>query len=734
MTIAYIGNDFPEFYIPKNGTLPRVLLTVEESRHYPLSGPDALEEWASNSPIGYGYLRLGAEYRAFDMAMFHETHCLHALRIFIERADRLEPHVGHCLNYLRMFILCNPNLTLEPADVLTRDFERDRVGATHVCPNWEVLYREMEENWDEWKAPPMAVLSAITVYALLCGIVLYVARYIRQYLDATLRVSDLPGPPNPSILYGNFKKLASDPDLTDKWRDTYGRTFQFRGLFSIQELHTSDPKALNHIANNLAIYQKAPSSRYNVARLVGDGTLSAPDPCDRSHPRSCATPITYDTFFPFTLLLSSSWLASNATHQLRDLWNEKLFFSLADDDENQERREEDQHQHEEQFEKEKRIDVLPWLRRAALDSMGEAGLSYAFNALLGGEPSKFMKAMGQIFHAAGSKKSTFLVRSAQATFPILRYLPLLREVDVTGPRETLLGLAGEILGDRRRAVREGGGGSKDEEGEQGPRDCDILSSMIKTNDALPEGERLSDGELAAQIPALVMSGHDNDSIALAWTLYRLASSPPTQTKLRHELLSIPIDTDSPSYDQLNSLRYLENVVREGTRLDGAVGYVTRVVVVDDWLPLGGGEGVEDKKGRGGGGVKVSKGQKIHIPLRAVNVDRAIWGEDALLFRRLNAQFRPERWDDLPPTVQGNPSTYAHVFSFYAGGHSCIGYRYAIMEQKAILFSLLRAFEFLLPADGTAVVRTSENSLSRPIVEGERERGTQMPLVVRRFER
>ncbi|KAK7050727.1 hypothetical protein R3P38DRAFT_2605582 [Favolaschia claudopus] len=149
---SYIGNDFPEFYIPKNGTLPRVLLTVEESRHYALSGPDALEEWASNSPVGYGYLRLGPEYRAFDMAMFHETHCLHALRIFIERADRLEPHVGHCLNYLRMFILCNPNLTLEPADVLTRDFETDRVGATHVCPNWEVLYREMEENWDEWKA------------------------------------------------------------------------------------------------------------------------------------------------------------------------------------------------------------------------------------------------------------------------------------------------------------------------------------------------------------------------------------------------------------------------------------------------------------------------------------------------------------------------------------------------------------------------------------------------------
>ncbi|KAK7050728.1 cytochrome P450 [Favolaschia claudopus] len=552
----------------------------------------------------------------------------------------------------------------------------------------------------------MAGFDTVTFLALLCGVVLYIARYTRQYLDKTLRVSNLPGPPNPSLLYGNFKKLASDPDLTDKWRDTYGRTFQFRGLFGIQELHTSDPKALSHIANNLAIYQKAPASRYNVARLVGDGILSSEDNAHKTQ-RKIMTP----AFSARSMRSLTPAFMHHANH-LRDLWNEK-FFSL-DDDENQEG--EDQ---------EKRIDVLPWLRRAALDSMGEAGLSYAFNALLGGEPSKFMKAMGQIFHAAGGK-STFLVRSAQATFPILRYLPLLREVDVTGPRETLLGLAAEILGDRRRVVREaasaaGAGASNpkgDEDEERGP--CDILSSMIKTNDALPEGERLSDAELAAQIPALVMSGHDNDSISLAWTLYRLASSPSTQTKLRKELLSLR--TDSPSYDQLNSLRYLENVVREGTRLDSAVSYVTRVAVRDDFLPLGGGE---DKKGkgRGCGGVMVSKGQKIHIPLRAVNVDKAIWGEDALLFR-------PERWDTLPSTVQGNPSTYAHVFSFYAGGHSCIGYRYAIMEQKAILFSLLRAFEFL--PDGAAVVRTSESSLSRPIVEGERERGTQMPLVVRRF--
>lgn len=147
---AYVGDDYPEFYIPRNGTLPRALLTVEETRHYPLTGPDALEEWASSSAVGFGFVRLGPDHRAFVLAMFHETHCLHALRYYLGDSE-FSPHVQHCLNYLREFILCDPNLTLEPADVLTRDFETDPVGATHVCPNWETLYGEMADDWHDWK-------------------------------------------------------------------------------------------------------------------------------------------------------------------------------------------------------------------------------------------------------------------------------------------------------------------------------------------------------------------------------------------------------------------------------------------------------------------------------------------------------------------------------------------------------------------------------------------------------
>lgn len=47
---AYINDDFPEnWLIPELG---QVAMTVEESVHYSIWGPDAQEEWATSSPQG----------------------------------------------------------------------------------------------------------------------------------------------------------------------------------------------------------------------------------------------------------------------------------------------------------------------------------------------------------------------------------------------------------------------------------------------------------------------------------------------------------------------------------------------------------------------------------------------------------------------------------------------------------------------------------------------------------
>ncbi|KIK52784.1 hypothetical protein GYMLUDRAFT_207793 [Collybiopsis luxurians FD-317 M1] len=144
---SYIDNDYPETY-PLD--LPLVIMSVEESRHYSISGPDALEEWASSASRGFGYLRLGKEKRRFALSVFHQFHCLRLIRKALDGTydAGTKGHVQHCLTYLRQMILCHPDLTLEPADIITRDKEVYRSGGNHICRDWSKVYEMMNDNFE----------------------------------------------------------------------------------------------------------------------------------------------------------------------------------------------------------------------------------------------------------------------------------------------------------------------------------------------------------------------------------------------------------------------------------------------------------------------------------------------------------------------------------------------------------------------------------------------------------
>lgn len=66
-------------------------------------------------------------------------------------------------------------------------------------------------------------------------------------------------------------------------------------------------------------------------------------------------------------------------------------------------------------------------------------------------------------------------------------------------------------------------------------------------------------------------------------LISLASYPTIQKKLRNEILSLNVD--SPTMDELNSLTYLDHVVREALRFHSIVPFLERVAVQDDIIPV-----------------------------------------------------------------------------------------------------------------------------------------------------
>jgi hypothetical protein len=145
-----LGDDWPPFF-PLNLEW-EVEMVVEESVHY-APDPMAEDEWWSERGVGFdGAGRIGANNRTFAVSLYHQEHCLlYLYRQLTNRTTKSQvPHYQHCLNYLREQALCHPDLTLEPGDFVTRNFEVDRVGQVHTCRDFETAWDYNTKSWLDW--------------------------------------------------------------------------------------------------------------------------------------------------------------------------------------------------------------------------------------------------------------------------------------------------------------------------------------------------------------------------------------------------------------------------------------------------------------------------------------------------------------------------------------------------------------------------------------------------------
>ncbi|CCM00981.1 uncharacterized protein FIBRA_03029 [Fibroporia radiculosa] len=516
---------------------------------------------------------------------------------------------------------------------------------------------------------------------------------LAPYLTA---LRDLPGPPSSSWLYGSMKEMkhADFAAIHEDWVAKYGKTFKYKEWMNFDRLYTIDTRALGHILSHSNDFPKQAVGLFFLSQVVGSGLLIVGGEQHRRQRR-----VLNPAFGPAQIRELTSIFVEKA-HQLRDVWNADING--------------DGEPH--------RVEVLSGLSKMTLDVIGLAGFNYHFDALNPhGQKNELNEAFTVMFRTL-SGFNLGLLRILKGYFPLLRLIPdkYTRRIDAAQSVMRRIGM--ELITEKKAELAKAA-----ETGVKGEhlKSRDLLTLLLKANmsEDVPLNQRLSDDEVLAQVPTFLVAGHETTSNATAWCLFALAHSPEVQQRLREELFSLL--SENPSMDELNELPYLDAVIRETMRVHAPVPSTSRIAAQDDVIPLE--TPVVDVNGQVHNTLKVSKGNIIQIPILVLNRSKELWGEDA-------HEFKPERWiTGIPDSAKHIPGVWGHMLSFLGGPRACIGYRFSLIEMKALIFSLIRAFEFQPAVPYEAITRKLA-IVQRPYVRGEMEKGSQLPLLIRRYQR
>ncbi|KAG8829956.1 hypothetical protein FRB91_007152 [Serendipita sp. 411] len=508
------------------------------------------------------------------------------------------------------------------------------------------------------------------------------------------------GPPGGSFVLGHMPLSRKVPTVGAWHRDQlqkYGHVFVFKVLFNQNRLCTTDPKALQHVLNNSFIYQKPSEGRYILSRLLGNGLLFVEGDVHKRQRRIM------NPAFGTLHIREMTEIFVSKSNELRDILKK-----LSTSDSSRETPEWTP------------VEMLSHLSCTTLDIIGLAGFNYRFDSLdhlVRGDrdESELSFAFSQILNAMGG--FAFLV-ILKMWFPIFRLIQFDRRSRIErSSQKTIQTIGRKLVEERKQALKQ------EMEKGQVSKAKDLLTLLIRANLAESgtggQGDKtLSDEEVMNQIPTFLVAGHETTSTATTWALYSLASHPDVQTKLREELLAFPSDT--PTMEELNGFEYLDRVVRETLRYHGIVQGTARVAEQDDVIPLE--RPFTDKYGVLRHEIKIKKGDGVFIPIRVVNTLQEIWGDDS-------EEFNPDRWLDPPKRSASIPSAWGNQLSFIAGPRACIGLRFALVEMKALLFALIRSFEFKLAVDADDVIG-KVGIVTRPALRSRPEEGHQLPLLIR----
>jgi cytochrome P450 family 4 len=309
---------------------------------------------------------------------------------------------------------------------------------------------------------------------------------------------------------------------------------------------------------------------------------------------------------------------------------------------------------------EKSVDIYPYVTRCTLDVICETAMGTKVD-VQNSETSLY-------FHSVKEMCRIFLART---TSILKRYDSIFRftkdyEIQKKSV-EVLHGYTKSVINSKRKELEETRKeGNYSDVDDLGRKKKKVFLDLIL--EATVDGQSLSDEEIREEVDTFMFGGHDTTATATSFILYCLAQNKDVQDKVLEEQEQIFGGEKCPkvTYTNLQEMKYLENVIKEGLRLYSPVPLFGRQIDQDveyDGKIIPNGVGV----------IVFSHG--IHMnPEYYPNPEK----------------FDPSRFDN----VEGK-QPFAFI-PFSAGPRNCIGQKYAMLEIKCLLSKIVRNFE-LSPA-------------------------------------